>query len=185
MRKIFSVVLALCLVGGGFALADQISAGQERGQSGYNTKFVVVRNGRSSPLSKDRVVIWDSVSADGITVTTTTTSYDGLVAGVLMDDIPGNSNDETAADSSGTSNWGRMQIYGPHTDVSMDNGMIVCSAGSKVGTSAVAGQIGRYYEKSSDDGVNTNTDMSRDYLGVTLEACATGNKSIDVFIRKG
>lgn len=191
MRKLFILVLALTLTCGGISFAGlQIDQGQTRGQADSVTKFFVARNGRVASISADRVVVLDSTSNDGITVTTTTTSYDGLAVGVTIDAITGITSDNTAASGLNQNNWGRVQVYGRHASVSWDSGAVTCVAGTKVAAHSAAG-VATILRRSaiSDDAAAAGTgqypNASRDSFGVTLEACAAGNSTIDIFLTRG
>src|SRR3990167_2107820 len=125
MRKYLILVLALMVMFEGVLFAGlQIDRGQTRGQADSVTKFFVARNARQTVLSADRVVVLDSTSNDGITVTTSTTSYDGLAVGITVDSIPGITSDSTAAENLTGTNWGRVQVYGRYAAVSWDGGAV-------------------------------------------------------------
>src|SRR3990167_9093985 len=183
MKKITLFILALLVSVSGVSFAGvQIDRGQTRGQTGAVSTFFVARNGRVAGISADRVVIWDTTSADGVSVTTSTTSRDSLVAGVTIDAIPGVTSDSTAAANLTGGNWGRVQTYGFHSSVSFDTGAVACTAGTLVGQSNVAGRA-TVFEPISDDGVALQYPASSsDSFGVTVEACAAGNSTIDVQI---
>jgi len=107
------------------------------------------------------------------------------MAGVTIDLITGITSDATAANSPGGTNWGRVRVYGRHADVSWDTNMTVCTAGSKVGTHTVAGTA-NIFLTVSDDIINAkHQNVSRDHFGVTTEACAAANETIDIFLTRG
>ena len=187
MKKILFFVLALTLACAGSSYADlQIDRGETRGQEGAVSKYFVARNGRVAGISADRVVVWDTTSNDGVSVTTSTTSWDTLVAGVTIDSIPGITRDATAAANLSTGNYGRVRVYGRHASVSWDSGATAlpqgCTAGDLVGHHNVAGTAS-VFRKISQDSVTARN--STDSFGVALEACAAGNKTLDIFIDKG
>lgn len=70
----------------------------------------------TSLLSGD-VVVYDTVSDDGVTVTRSITSGDGAIAGIVVTTIP--SCDNTTATSAqsdrGRRNWGWIIVHGPAT----------------------------------------------------------------------
>src|SRR3990167_858399 len=157
MKKILFIALALFLAFGQVGFAEiQLDEGQSKGQSGKTNIWFLARNTGTTAVSADRVVIWDTTSNDGISVKTTTTSYDGLVAGVTMDAIPAVSTDATAADSSGNGNWGRVQVYGRHANVSWDSGAVSGAAGSKVSAHSTAGLSTFYRREVSYDPAATS-----------------------------
>jgi len=102
--------------------------GHSAGQAGVSPPTIVVpvryamRTGgvmlSESGLSSGDVVIWDTVSGDGFTISACVTTNDGTYAGVLISDIQ-------TADSSifnrSSRNWGKMAIKG-YCLVSIDSG---------------------------------------------------------------
>ena len=201
MKKIISLFAALTFILSGLALADiQIDRGQERSAS--PKKFFVARFARTASttsasntqpgwISADSIVVWDSTSNDGRTVTTSTTSSDGLVAGIAMENILGSSRDNTAAEDESYGNFGRVQCWGRYNEARWNAAMspglgAAMSAGSRFSTSATAQNAGLYTEAYvattgyTDDDSSLNT--SRDYAGVTLEATTAGDTAIDVFV---
>ena len=187
MKKILFFVFALALALQGVVFAElQIDRGETRGQAGAVSKFFVARNGRVAAISADRVVIWDITSNDGVSVTTSTTSWDSLVAGVTIDAIPGITSDATAAANLSTGNYGRVRVYGRHASVSWDSGATAlpqgCLAGNLVGHHNVAGTASVFRNISQDSPTGRN---STDSFGVALEDCAAGNTTLDIFIDKG
>lgn len=184
MKKILSFVLALSLsLGMGVAFADQqIDKGQAL--STASKKFFVGRYARTgavatagaNSLSKDMVVIWDTTSKDGVSVLTTTTSGDRSVAGVLMENIPGSSRDNTASQDENQNNWGKVQTWGLHADaLSVGN----ISAGDILCTSGTAGRVASC---SYDGGLAV---FSRDLtaVGVALETASGGSSTVDMMVR--
>ena len=186
MKKILFFVFTLALVQGVVFADLQIDRGETRGQAGAVSKFFVARNGRVAGISADRVVVWDTTSNDGVSVTTSTTSWDSLVAGVTIDAIPGITSDATAAANLSTGNYGRVRVYGRHANVSWDSGATAlpqgCTAGDLVGHHSVAGTASVFRKISQDSATGRN---STDSFGVALEACAADNKTLDIFIDKG
>ena len=186
MRKYFYLVLALVVMFGGVSFADlQIDEGMTRGQAGAVSKFFVARNARVATISADRVVIWDTTSNDGVSVTTSTTSFDNLVAGVTIDSIPGITSDSTAAANVTTGNYGRVRVYGRHAGVSFDSNATTCLAGARIASHSLAGTATPLATSVGVSGDGSLTGISGDALGITLEACAAGNRTLDVFIQKG
>lgn len=172
----------------------QIDEGQSKDTATGKTIFFVGRFGRTNALgtagnmvSKDRVVIWDAVSDDGVTINTSTTSNDSLAAGVTMDDIPGSSRDNTATLDLSYPNWGRIQTWGKHAAVSWDQSTAggassLLAVGSMVGNSARGtGTAGMYLLVSGD---STRAAISKDTLGFLLNSPAATDKTADIFIRR-
>lgn len=196
MKKILSFVLALLLIGGGVSFADvQIDKGQTL--STASKIWFVGRYARTGPLgnagnagaweiSADSVVIWDSNSNDGVSIRTTTTSYDALVAGVTIDRIPGSSRDYSAVSDENYTNWGRIQTWGRHASVRFQvcAAPYNCIAGMKVGTGATS-QDSAIFRAPSDDAVGTTTfsSSSKDSYGVLLKNVASTDTTADIFIK--
>ena len=186
MKKfIFVLALSVLLgIGQGVSFAEiQLDSGQNKGLSGKTNVWFIARNARQdSPISADRVVIWDANSNDGISVRTSTTSYDALVVGVTMDAIPSVTSDATAANSEGFNNWGRVQIYGRHANVSFDSGATSGAVGSKISAHSTAG-LATFYRGLSEDPTAANQ-VSNDSFAVSLEAASASTKDLDIFIRR-
>lgn len=196
MKKIMFFILSALTLMGGVSFADvQIDEGQSK--SVAPIKFMVARYARTGAvatagaheISKDSVVVWDSTSRDGVTVTTSTTSNDGLVAGVAMDLIPGSSRDNTALNDEAKNNWGRIQVWGLRQDVRWANhslqGGVQPSAGARVGTSGTAQSLGIYHEVANAGNNGEHVNTSKDSLGVLLEQPTAGDTIVDIFINRG
>lgn len=180
MKKLFIFALALSLLGlGGLtevSYADvQIDEGQLK--STAPVKFFVGRYARTGAIStagayeisKDSVVVWDTTSADGVTIQSTTTADSGLVAGITMDLIPGSSRDNTAVLDDGYSNWGRIQTWGLHNDVRVLSAPALL-AGESVCSSTTA-QAGGPCSAVSADNV------------VAVALNTTSSSTVDVMVR--
>ena len=158
MKKIFVFLFVAILLLGGMAYAGNTDIlGQGGFQSDPHRIYRLVRfmptsgSATSITLSAEAIVIWDTTSDDGVTITTTTTSGDAAVAGVvpvaiLTPDVCGRS----AADDIGGRNWGMLQTYGLAQ-------VTVNSAGSAgvnkaIGTSAAATQAGMYSGSGTPNG---------------------------------
>lgn len=195
MKKILAFVFTLSVIGLGVlgsALADvDIKKGQR--QDASPVKFFVARFARQpvfpTRISADSIVVWDSTSNDGVTVNTSTTSHDGLVVGVAMDNIPGSSRDTSPETDLNYNNWGRVQCWGRYNEMRWAAAMsptgISLPAGSKFGTSATAQQGGLYFENYIQSDVTTANqalNTSRDHAGNILEATTASDTAIDVFL---
>ncbi len=201
MKKISIFVLALTLaLGTGIVFTDSAKADVQldKGQqlSTAARVFFVARNARGAAgnrdfaggtvISADSVVIWDTTSNDGVTVTITTTSHDALVAGVTIDDIPGSSRDNTAANDEGYNNWGRVQTWGRHANTRFQvcAAPYSCVAGMRVGTGSTSGDAAIFRNApTSVDASTTFDSSSRDSFGVLLEAPGSTDLTADVFIK--
>ena len=125
----------------------------------------------SDTLSADTIVIWDTNSDDGVTITTTVISGDSRVAGVIANacltpDPIGNS----AAKDRNKRNWTWLQTYGK-ADVYVSDGAAML-VGAAIGTSTtegdaqtgitwgtatggVQGVAGFAYDTDAGDGIST------------------------------
>lgn len=160
------------VVGGSLGYADvQLDQGQSKDTA--PKVFFVGRYGRTGAIatagafkiSKDMVVLWDVTSADGVSVQTTTTAGEGLVAGIAMEDIAGSSRDNTAAQDLSYGNWGRIQTWGLNS-AALKTGPS-WTAGDALCTSTTAGQL-----------TPCNSAVSNDSVGVALvgaSAATTGS----------
>lgn len=146
MRKMFSITLVILMI---FAMATSLYAaapgyrkgigaegGEKMGSGKYiwqaHKTFRLVRyvppNGGSvsQTLTKDSIVIWDTNSDDGMTVTTSNTSGDAAVAGIiaqacLTSDNLGNNITE---DAISMKNFTWLQTYGPAQVLVLSDGGI-------------------------------------------------------------
>lgn len=193
MKKFFAFLVFALLLSGQASADIQIDKGADR--STNKVIFFVGRYARTTAIatsgnmiSKDRIVVWDKVSNDGVTVDYSTTSNDSMVAGVAMDNIPGSSRDSSAVSDVGASNWGRIQVWGRHADVSWDQSTVggasaLCSTGTLVGVSARnAGAAGMFIKTSAD---TVRAAVSTDSAGFLLESPAASDKTVDIFLKLG
>lgn len=178
MKKILSLVLALSLIGGVSYADVQIDKGQAL--STASKKFFVGRYARTgaiataggNALSKDMTVIWDSTSKDGVTILTTTTSNDKLIAGVLLENIQGSSRDNTATLDENFSNWGKVQTWGLHADAfSVGN----ISAGDALCASSTAGRVSTCVSTGA-------VSSDRTSVGIALESASGGSSTVDMMV---
>ena len=120
MKKILSILIVALLAFSGVSYADSYGSDAITimGQNGANgvtptTMVVPVRYGLSDPdaptLSSGDVVIWDTTSADGFTISACVADNDGTYAGVLVSTIQTADNQ---AFRRNTRNWGWMAVKG-------------------------------------------------------------------------
>ena len=163
MRKALFISLAILLVAGiAFAATpgyrQSPGQGDKLGQGGLQSDpgkiFRLVRyvpaggTANSATLSADSIVIWDCTSDDGVTVTTTTTSGDTSVAGIVVKAaLTPETLSNTAVQDIGKRNWTWLQTYGlSQVDMYVpDNvvpvkGAIVCSGHVGQATGYLHGQ---------------------------------------------
>lgn len=174
MKKILFIAMALFLaMGQVVCFADvQIDEGQQKGTAAV--KFFIGRNARQTVISADRIVIWDSTSKDGVTVTTTTTSGDRLVAGITIDSIPGVTSDVAATSDTAFNNWGRIQTWGLHEDVYYATGT-AASAGANVCSSSTAGA-------GTNCDITTGTTLSSDNVSAGVALAADASNAVDMMV---
>ena len=94
----------------------------------------------SKTLTSECIVIWDTTSDDGVTVTTTVTSGDNAVAGVIVATTltpEQGAIGQTAAQDSGKRNWTWLQTYGYCKVLASD--ALTTAVGDKIGTSTHRG----------------------------------------------
>jgi hypothetical protein len=133
MKKLIAVSLAVLLLGSGQAFALQVSSDGNRGDA--NKIYTAVFNNSGAALTSGSVVIWDTAAGTnannlGAYVTTTTATDSNLAAGVVhSDSIP-------------NGGVGTAQIYGARRVLTANSTDRPTSAGTAVGTSAVAGNAG-------------------------------------------
>lgn len=199
MKKILSLVLVALLVMSGvvFASPNRVQSGLNQspgngnimGQTGVVPSNKIFRIVRFIPatavihgnymISADAVAIWNTGASgdDGITITTTTTSRDSRVAGIVQVQCNWNGTRDqatTAADSIGQENWTWLQTYGVSDMKSKGN----ISAGAVVAASSTAQHGGPYV----DAGAGASA-TQRGVLGFAMDAPASASADIEVFLR--
>ena len=176
MKRIYLALLTALAVGLVSSIAYAVSPPdpQDEGmrkritgaKQGLVTKvFVLVRNRDNSAngtgLVSGDVVVWDANSADGITVTTTTTSGDNAIAGILVTTLAtGDQAGATSADDDhGRKNWGYIQVYGPALASLTASGANSASAGDLFITSTDAAQVTtlEFAVHNSNDSIGDNS----------------------------
>ncbi len=143
MKKIYSILLALFVLGGGIAFAYD-SDGNVHKEEGSGASIAdavrvyqlvrypsVEAGGVRNFLSSGDVVVWDTNSDDGVTVNLTSMvgqSRDAVAGIVVSSTITGDTASGTAVQDIGHKNWGYIQTYG------------LCSVAKITGVVAFAGQ---------------------------------------------
>lgn len=192
MKKLMAVTLVVlvALMGASAYAAPQLSGGagdimgagqfpSDPGKIFRLVRYIPPTGGLdSATLIDTSIVIWDYTSDDGVTVTTTTTSPDSAVAGVLaVDALTPDSIAVlgwTALQSIGKRNWTWLQTYG-YAQVRVNTTNAVFS-GSAMGTSAVAGEADIFVASTSDARKNGNA-------GFFYDAAAAGADDVECFVR--
>lgn len=191
MKRIFTLfVIAAFLLAGGVAYAAP-GVGQDGGEistKAYNWSpertFRWVRyqpavgtgNYLNIPsLTKDSIVIWDTISDDGVTVTTTTTSNDPRVAGIVLYAIatPEVCGQFASADNA-KRNYGWLQTYGKCNVNMMTLGDSV--AGGAMGTGSTSGQASSFT-------ASTTSGMTNGNAGFYYDAGTAGATGVECFLK--
>jgi hypothetical protein len=192
MKKFFVLfVIAALLVAGGSVAYAKPGIGQNGGDistKAYDwspertfrwVRFIpTVGAGKAADLpslTADSIVIWDTVSDDGCTVTTTTTSNDPRVAGVVLyaietPDVVG----QLVSADNGKRNWGWLQTYGKCEVNMMTLGDSV--AGGALGTGSTAGQCASYI-------ASTTTGLTNGLAGFYYDAGTAGATGVEAFLK--
>lgn len=205
MKKLFIVALIALFVAGaigvGYAVnpsgpgyAGDISGQQGRYAGDAQRTFRLVRHGAGSTttwtsaaaLTAGQIVIWDSTAnpygADGVTVTTTATTGDARVAGVIITAIPtrdasvssiqGTLTVTTASEDVGQANWGWLQTYGLSAVkvTTSPSTAITVAAGDAVGCGSTTGTVNKFLANASTASANGNAGFSYE----TIAAGSTG-----------
>jgi len=179
MKKILFCFVALLLVAGMAYAGGTDIMGQGGFPSDAHKIYRLVRNPMCGTsvvgLTADTVVIWDTVSDDGVTVTLSTTSADTRVAGVVVNTIATADYSQTAANDIGKRNWGYIQTYGLGTVQVSDQG------GWPVGATVGCASL----ETGHATGVvpSTTDVQANGILGFGMDAVAAGASDAEVFIR--
>ena len=193
IKRISFVALAILLtIGIAFAVTpgyrQDHGVGDILGQGKYQgdphkifrmVRYLEPTFGTGTSLNPDAIVIWDLTADDGVTVTTTTTSWDSAVAGIviataLTQDVDGN----TALQDMGKDNWTWLQTYGL-SEVTLATGDGT-SAGDAFGTSATAGSATRF------KGINSLTALpsarKQGNVGFIYDAVGSGATNVQCFL---
>lgn len=192
MRKLsFFLILALFVttlgVGSAWAVGDPNSIGIKKRTTGARQGeavrvFKLVRHSASTPndagIVSEDVVVYDTISDDGITVRLTTTSNDGAIAGIAVMTIE--TSDATtgtsAFDDEGRRNWGYILVHGPMT-ASIGAGAInAAGVGAPFITSSDAGQVTGF------QGAPPTGDLDNEASGGFFMDAATSGTAVDVFV---
>lgn len=214
MKKLFVIALVALFIGGAIGVVYAVNpsgpggAGDVMGMYSRYTgdahrTFRLVRNGPASTtvwtsataLTAGNVVIWDTTQnpygADGISVTTTTTTADSRIAGMIVTTTPtrdasvasiqGTLPVTTATEDVGQANWGWLQTYGlsavKATQCTTGSGGSgrVAAVGEGICTSTVAGQITSFLPSTTTATINGKG-------GFAMETFTTGSTGY-IFLR--
>jgi len=191
MRKLF-LSLGIVLLMAGQAIAatpgyrQDPGAGDILGQKKLQSdthkiirmvRYVPPTYAGASTLAANSIVTWSLSDDDGVTVTTSTTSGDSAVAGIIIaqaltPDTDGN----TAAQDRGKGNWTWLQTYGL-TTVNLASGSSDAVAGAAFGAGTTAGEMNTFTSQSSD------LTTRQGNAGFIYDAATAGDNSVQVFLR--
>ena len=188
MKKIISLVLVALLIGSVAHAVQPIASpgigdklGQAKFQSDPHKIFRLVRympasgTQDSATLVAESIVIWDTTSDDGVTVTTTTTSPDSRVAGIIaVQALTGDPLGNSATDDIGARNWTWLQTYGKaEVRIGASNPVAV---GAAMGTSGTAGEADAFVANATDSTKNGNA-------GFFMDAGTAAADNVECFLR--
>lgn len=131
----------------------------------------------SGTLAAESIVVWDTTSDDGVTVTTSTTSYDSAVAGILV--LEGitpeiSTNGWSAVSSIGRRSWTWLQTYGK-AQVRVQSDSSEVDAGDAMGCGDDAGEATDFLPSVTDATANGNA-------GFFYDDATAGADDIDCFV---
>lgn len=162
--------------------------GQGKAASDAHKTFRLVRyvppsgNNDSITLTADSIVVWDVLSDDGVTVTTTTKSGDNAVAGIMviatLTPQLGTLGNSASADLKNV-NWGWLQTYGPATALLAPGAVgSLGSAGLAFGTAVNRGRVSAFIQ-------STTLGASLKEAGFIYDAASSNTEAteIEVFLR--
>lgn len=129
----------------------------------------------SATIVTESIMVWDKTSDDGVTVTTTTTSYDSAVAGIIVQQAL----TPTTADAGNTAkqdyakrNWTWLQTYG-QAEVRVGDGAV--AAGDAMACNGTAGEAGTF--------LGGTVAGAQGNAGFFYDASAKALDDVEVFIR--
>lgn len=193
IKRISFVVLAILFMAGiAFAATpgyrQDPGTGDILGQGKYQSdphrifrlvRYVEVSFGGSA-LEKDSIVIWDLTEDDGVTVTTTTTSWDSAVAGIIVQNaLTQDTDGNTAAQDIGKDNWTWLQTYGL-SEVYV-NSTINVSAGDAFATSATAGESTKFNGVAQFSIIPFANKQGK--AGFYYDSATAGDNDVECFLR--
>ena len=195
MKRILLIIaLALFVAAPGFTRDQpgfqnyEIKRGVGARDSDASREVKLVRHGNQAQdgasLVSGDLVVWSVNSDDGVTVTTTTTSGDGSIAGIIATTIQtADSVQNSAAEGLGRRNWGWMVVSGPMVVDVTAGGTSGHAAGDLLITSTDATTATTF----SDPGVyGTNGTAIRGQQqagGFFLDAAVAADTSAEVYLQ--
>jgi hypothetical protein len=136
-------------------------------------------------ISVDSIVIWDTVSDDGRSVTLTTTSADSRVAGVVVGSSILTSEagtiGNTATQHIGKRNWGWIQTYGK-CEVSVDATSTLV-AGYAIGCGTLYGQASGFSPLSGGSTIVATHAANMGMAGFAYDNATASATDVEVFLK--
>ena len=182
-RKLLSLFLAVLFIAGtvfaaGFRTGPS-GAGEILGQGKYPSDphriYRLVRYvATDATLVAESIVVWDTSSDDGVSITTTTLSSDSTVAGIIDQEAltPDVVDNEASADI-GRDNWTWLQTYGK-AEVRIDASAGV-TVGFAMGTAPPAGEATGFLP-------STTSSFEQGNAGFFLDTCAAAADDCECFL---
>lgn len=191
IRKIIALLIISLFIGGVASARnlDSPGIGDKLGQGKFESDphkiFRLVHYDQvtqgSGTLAADSIVIWDLTQDDGVTVTTTTTSWDSAVAGILVTQaLTQETSGNTAAQDRGKRNWAWLQTYGK-SQVNLST-TEDCTAGDVFGTSTTAGEATIYEPSVADTGAKKIDAAQQGKAGFFYDNGTAGDDDVECFI---
>ena len=158
--------------------------GQNRYQSDPHKIFRMVRYVQPSAtwasettVALGAIVVWDVTNDDGVTITTTTTSGDSAVAGIIVAQaLTQDTQNNTAVQDVGKDNWTWLQTYGYNAVVDFAASVgKVDYAGSAFSTSTTA-------KEAAQCGVAANDGRRVRCAGIVYDTASAGDDNVEVFL---
>ena len=190
MRKYIAILLAVLLMAGtAFAATPGRDLSPGKGDIMGNVgrydfdahktfrlvRYVPADNSAvSTTLTANSLVIWDTTSDDGVTVTTTATSANAAVAGIIVQQaLTPQTLGNTATQDYAKRNWTWLQTYGLATAALADDEGVV-AAGSPIAIGADKGTVTGYNSAISPFGAS---------CGFAYDDIAASGTDSEVFLR--
>ena len=191
MKKILSIVLVALLVAGvalaatpGYRVSPGTGEIKHNGggmQYDPGKTFRMVRyvptsgTADSATLASGSIVVWDTVSDDGVTITTTTTSYDTTVAGIIVQNaLTPDTLGKSVSDDAGKRNWTWLQTHGLST-VRIQSDSTEVDAGDAMSCGDDAGE--------ATDFIGGGTDANTQGMaGFFFDDATAGQNNVECFV---
>lgn len=191
MKKILFLLMSALLISG-MAYAEtpgyrqSPGTGDILGQGKYQSdahkifrmvRYVPATYSGATTLAADSIVVWDVDNDDGVTVSTTTTSSDSSVAGIIVTQaLTPDTDGNTAAQDAGQVNWTWLQTYGKAQVNFAPTVGVVTTAGAAFGTSTTAGEAAQFLP-------STTAPTGQGMAGFAYDTAVDGDDDVEVFIK--